>query len=62
MSVEELKKQIVEKVNVLNDETTLQEILDIINNDKKNEPSLIDVTKHADYLFKKHDGLLRRLS
>ena len=62
MSVEEMKKQIVEKVNVLNDERALQEILDIINNDKKNVPAIIDSTKHADYLFSKHDGLLKRLS
>ena len=62
MSVEELKKQIVEKVDVLNDEKILQEILDIINNDKKNIPVMIDATKHTDYLFSKHDGLLKRLS
>jgi hypothetical protein len=62
MSVEELKKQIVEKVNVLNDEKALKEILEIINNDRKNAPAMIDATKHADYLFSKHDGLLKRLS
>jgi len=60
MSVEEMKKQIVEKVEIM-DEKALQEILDIING-KKNEPAMIDATKHADYLFKKHDELLKRLA
>ena len=60
MSVEEMKKQIVEKVEIM-DEKALQDILNIINN-KKNEPALIDATKNADYLFNKHDGLLKRLA
>jgi len=60
MSVEEMKKQIVEKVEVM-DEKALQQILEIING-TKSEPALIDATKHADYLFKKHDTLLKRLA
>ena len=59
MSVEEMKKQIVEKVNVLNDEKALQEILEVIYT---KESATIDATRHIDYLFKKHDGLLKRLS
>ena len=60
MNVEEMKKQIVDKVEIM-DEEALQEILNIINGNKS-EPALIDATKKADYLFNKHDGLLKRLA
>ena len=60
MSVEEMKKEIISKVEIM-DEKVLIEVLEIINS-KKNEPAMIDAAKHADYLFNKHDGLLKCLA
>ncbi len=60
MSVAEMKKQIVEKVNDLNDEDALEEVLQVLS--KMQNGHGIDAMKYKIELFKKHDGLLKRLS
>jgi len=60
MSVAEIKKLIIEKVDHLNDERALQQVLDLLHDTEKK--SVIDVTRHAERLFNENDGLLKRLS
>lgn len=60
MSVAEMKKLIKEKVDHLNDEKALQQVLEVLSTTEKNE--FIDVSKHADQLFSENDNLLKRLS
>jgi len=54
-----MKKLIIEKVDHLNDEKALQQVLEVLESAKE---SLIDSIKHADQLFDENDGLLKRLS
>ena len=61
MSIAEIREQIVEKVNRLDDEKALYEVLQVLNG-KHQDDSGIDATKYRDKLFQKHDGLLKRLS
>lgn len=61
MSVEEIKKQIIEKINVLDDEKALQQVLHLLNEEQEST-SFIDPTKYIDQIFKENDGLLKRLS
>ncbi len=61
MTIEEMKELIVEKVNQLENENALHEVLKVLN-EKPESKKEIDVTKHIDVLFQKHDGLLKRLS
>jgi hypothetical protein len=60
MSVEEMRKEIVDKVKVLDDEKALQEVLKLLNGEQ--HTSFIDPMKHLDQIFKENDGLLKRLS
>ncbi len=61
MSIEEMREMIVEKINRLDDEKALQEVMEVLNS-KSNDAPTIDATKNLDKLFKKHDGLLKKLS
>lgn len=61
MSNAEMREIIVEKINQLDDEKALQEVMEVLNS-KSNDAPAIDATKNIDKLFKKHDGLLKRLS
>ena len=61
MTIEEMKELIVEKVNQLENENALHEVLKVLN-EKPESKKEIDVIKHIDVLFQKHDGLLKRLS
>ncbi len=61
MSIAELKEKIVEEVNHLDDARKLQQVLHILNNGN-DESQPIDVMKYKDQLFKKHNGLLEKLS
>ncbi len=61
MSIAEMKEQIVDKVNQLDDEMVLQQVMKVLNVKVESEKK-IDATKRIDKLFQKHDGLLKRLS
>ena len=62
MSIAELKEKIVEEVTHLDDEKTLEQVLSILSHKAGNNSGLIDAMKYKEQLFKKHNGLLERLS
>ena len=61
MSVKELKQAIVQKVELIDNEKALKEILALLNS-APTEEKKIDATKHMEQLFSENDGLLKRLA
>ena len=57
MSAAEMKKKIQEKVEQINDEKTLEQLLELLSVDKP-----IDATRFKEKLFSENDGLLKRLA
>lgn len=56
-----MKQTIVAKLDKINDEKALQQVIDILS-EKDKQGGYIDILKYKDYIFEKHDGLLKRLS
>lgn len=54
-----MKKQIQEKVEHLDDEKVLEQVLAFLNNAK---PTYIDVTTYKDKIFRENDDLFKRLA
>lgn len=59
MSVTEMKKLIVEKLEQVTDEQLLEQVLQLLN--EKAEPA-IDATRYMEQLFAENDNLLKRLA
>jgi hypothetical protein len=59
MSVTEIKRKIHEKIDHLEDEQALQQILALLNN---SAPVKIDPTKYMQEFFSENDTVLKRLS
>jgi hypothetical protein len=61
MNISEIKKKIHEKIEHLNDEKALHQVLQLLSSVSSTEKQ-IDATKHMEKLFSENDNLLKRLS
>lgn len=60
MSVEEMKKEAIQRINALNDEDALKEILDHLSKVSKGEYFVL--SDHYDNIKQKYGNVLKRLA
>jgi|GEM_PF-4606040 len=61
MSTQELREQLLKKINLVEDQNILKQALSVLNNEGKKQ-SYIPISKHVDTILREDDSLLRRLA
>jgi hypothetical protein len=62
MSIQELKKDIVARIEKINTDIALEEVVRLLNELEKNNNKSIDLSSHFDQIVNQYDEVLHKLA